>query len=157
MTAQLASLLRSSLDHHSALVPLDEELRIVRNYLDIERVRFGDRLRYDLQIDPAVQSARVPRLAVQTLVENSVKYAVSPRREGGSIAVRAAANNGHVEIAVEDDGPGFDAAAAWPGHGLALVRERLAMTLGARAVLRVDSAPGATKVILAVPLQSEEL
>jgi two-component system sensor histidine kinase AlgZ len=155
MTAQLASLLRSSLDHHSVLVPLDEELRIVRNYLDIERVRFGDRLRYDIQIDPAVQGARVPRLAVQTIVENSVKYAVSPRREGGTIAVRAAANNGHVEIAVEDDGPGFDAAAALPGHGLALVRERLEMTLGARAALRVDSVPGATTVLLAVPLQSE--
>jgi LytS/YehU family sensor histidine kinase len=94
---------------------------------------------------------------VQTIVENSVKYAVSPRREGGSIAVRAAANNGHVEIAVEDDGPGFDATATWPGHGLALVRERLAMTLGSRAALRVDSVPGATKVLLAVPLQSEEL
>jgi two-component system sensor histidine kinase AlgZ len=155
MTAQLASLLRSSLGHHSVLVPLDEELRIVRNYLDIERVRFGDRLRYDIQIDPAVQGARVPRLAVQTIVENSVKYAVSPRREGGTIAVRAAANNGHVEIAVEDDGPGFDAAAALPGHGLALVRERLEMTLGARAALRVDSVPGATTVLLAVPLQSE--
>ena len=70
---------------------------------------------------------------MQTIVENSVKYAVSPRREGGSIAVRAAARNGRVEIAVEDDGPGFDASAASPGHGLALVRDRLAMTLGADA------------------------
>jgi two-component system sensor histidine kinase AlgZ len=155
MTAQLASLLRSSLDQQSALVPLDEELRIVRNYLDIERVRFGTRLRFDIQMDTAAQSARVPRLAVQTIVENSVKYAVSPRREGASIAVRAAATNGRVLIQVEDDGPGFDATSAPAGHGLALVRERLAMTLGDRATLHVESAPGATVVSLDLPSRAD--
>jgi sensor histidine kinase YesM len=159
MTAQLASLLRSSLDQQAALVPLVEELRIVRNYLDIERVRFGDRLRFDIRMDAAAQSARVPRLAVQTIVENSVKYAVSPRREGGRIAISAAASNGHVQISVRDDGPGFDPATAPDGHGLALVRERLAMTLGDGAALRVESAPGATTVEISIrssPVPSSE-
>lgn len=151
MTAQLASLLRSSLDQQAALVPLDEELRIVRNYLDIERVRFGDRLRFAIQMDAAAQSARVPRLAVQTIVENSVKYAVSPRREGGTIAISAAASNGHVQISVEDDGPGFDPAVALDGHGLALVRERLAMTLGDSARLRVEARSGGSTVVIDLP------
>jgi sensor histidine kinase YesM len=80
-----------------------------------------------------------------------VKYAVSPRREGGSIAVRAAASDGRVQIAIEDDGPGFDPSAAAPGHGLALVRERLAMTLGSDASLHVDSHPGRSRVAISLP------
>jgi sensor histidine kinase YesM len=151
MTAQLASLLRSSLDQQAALISIDEELRIVRNYLDIERVRFGDRLRFDIQMDAAAESARVPRMAVQTLVENSVKYAVSSRREGATIAVSAAASNGHVQITVRDDGPGFDPATASPGHGLALVRERLAMTLGDGAQLRVEAPSGGSMVVIDLP------
>lgn len=157
MTGQLASLMRSSLDSTARpLVPLDEELRVVQAYLDIERVRFGDRLRYTIVVDDDVRDTRVPRLAIQTIVENSVKYAVSPRREGASIAVRAAANNGHVEICIEDDGPGFDAATPLAGHGLALVRERLAMTLGGASALRVDSRPSRTTVSLSVPPSTEQ-
>ena len=92
MTGQLAALLRSALDSTAVpLVPLEQELRIVRAYLDIERVRFGDRLRYDVELGDGTASAMVPRMALQTLVENSVKYAVSPRREGGAIRVSAAA------------------------------------------------------------------
>jgi sensor histidine kinase YesM len=151
MTGQLASLLRSSLDQQTPLVPLDEELRTVRNYLEIERVRFGDRLRYEISPDRAAADAQVPRLSVQTIVENSVKYAVSPRREGGSITVRTSAANGHVRVEVEDDGPGFDAAAMPDGHGLALVKERLARMLGEHASLDVDARPGRTRVAIDVP------
>src|SRR5436190_4121804 len=109
MTTQLASLLRSSLDAaHGALVPLADELRTVRDYLDIERVRFGSRLQPELTIDPAAENALVPRFSLQTVVENSVKYAIAPRRNGGRIAVRLprSANNGVARIEVEDDGPG---------------------------------------------------
>jgi LytS/YehU family sensor histidine kinase len=149
MTGQLAALLRSSLDAGtSPLVTVEEELRVVQAYLDIERVRFGGRLRYDIQVDDAARASQVPRLAVQTLVENSVKYAVSPRLEGGAIAIRAVASDGRVRILVSDDGPGFDASGAAPGHGLSLVRDRLAMTLGDRARLRITSAPGETTVSL---------
>jgi LytS/YehU family sensor histidine kinase len=144
MTTQLAALLRSSLDSGSALVPLADELNLVRAYLDIERVRFGGRLRSEVRIDGDASAARVPRLAVQTLVENSVKYAVSPSRDGASITVHAAAMSGNLRIEVIDDGPGFEASAVTAGHGLALVRERLAMTFGDRASLRIDSKPGRT-------------
>jgi two-component system, LytTR family, sensor histidine kinase AlgZ len=151
MTGQLAALLRSSLDNASALVTVDEELRVVGAYLGIERVRFGERLRYDVRVDDDARLARVPRLAVQTLVENSVKYAVSPRRDGGRISVHAGVSNGHVQISVRDDGPGFDPAAATAGHGLALVRDRLAMTLSG-AAMRVESAiGGGTTVWLDLP------
>jgi two-component system, LytTR family, sensor histidine kinase AlgZ len=152
MTTQLAALLRSSLATASVLVPLADELKLVRAYLDIERVRFGDRLRYDVRTDSDTSAARVPRLAVQTLVENSVKYAVSPSRDGATITVRAAAIDGRMQIEVVDDGPGFDGSAVPAGHGLALVRERLAMTFGERASLRIESHPGQTAAIIDVPL-----
>src|SRR5476649_585822 len=85
MTGQLASLLRSALDSTATpLVPLDDELRVVRAYLDIERVRFGDRLRYDVELGDGTGRAIVPRMALQTLVENSVKYAISTRPRGAA-------------------------------------------------------------------------
>ena len=134
MTTQLASLLRSSLDAaNGALVPLSDELRTVRDYLDIERVRFGSRMKPELMIDAAAGNALVPRFSLQTLVENSVKYAIAPRRDGGRIAVRASARDGVAHIEVEDDGPGFDPSAVPANHGLALLRQRLAFTYGDRA------------------------
>ena len=152
MTGQLASLLRSSLDSTAnPLVPLDEELRVLRAYLDIERVRFGDRLRYAVDLGDVAGSVLVPRMGLQTLVENSVKYAVSPRREGGSICLRARTQDGRATIIVEDDGPGFDATARPSGHGLALLDARLAMLFGDAATMRVASRPGQTSVTLEVP------
>ena len=152
MTGQLASLLRSALDSTATpLVPLDEELRVVRAYLDIERVRFGDRLRYSVELCDGAGPKLVPRMALQTLVENSVKYAVSPRPRGASIVVRANAVDGRVRVSVEDDGPGFDAASRPAGHGLDLLAGRLAMLFGDRASLGVDSRPGSTCVTIDVP------
>jgi len=154
ITGQLASLLRSALDNTATpLVTLDEELRIVAAYLDIERVRFGDRLRYEMQLGDGTASAAVPRMALQTLVENSVKYAVSPRREGGTIRMTASAADGRVRITVEDDGPGFDAASRPAGHGLALLDARLAMLFGDAATMRVESRPGRSAVTLDVPAE----
>jgi two-component system, LytTR family, sensor histidine kinase AlgZ len=155
MTTQLASLMRSSLATGSpALVPLDDELRVVRDYLDIERVRFGERLRYDIQVTNGAAAALVPRLSLQTLVENSVKYAVSPRREGANIVVTASERDGDLCMRVEDDGPGFDTRDVPPGHGLALLKARLAMVFGDRAALTLQSTPGRTIIAVAVPSQS---
>jgi LytS/YehU family sensor histidine kinase len=153
MTTQLAALLRASLDQDSPLVPLADELDVVRSYLDIERVRFGDRLRYAIDADSALHRARVPRLAIQTLVENSVKYAVSPRRDGGTVAVRAHGHGSRVQLEVRDDGPGFDATTAPAGHGLDLLRSRLSMLYGDDAAVAIDSRPGQTTVTVDVPVE----
>ena len=152
MTAQLASLLRSSLDAaNTPLVPLEDELRIVRDYLDIERVRFGHRVQPELAIEPGLETVLVPRFSLQTLVENSVKYAIAPRREGGRVSVRAAARDGRVRIEVEDDGPGFDPEVVPGNHGLALVRQRLACTYGDDATLQIHASSGGTTVTLELP------
>jgi sensor histidine kinase YesM len=152
MTGQLASLLRSALDGTATpLVTLDEELRVVRAYLDIERVRFGDRLRYDVDLVDGAGRAMVPRMALQTLVENSVKYAVSPRREGASIVVRASASTDRLVVTVEDDGPGFDPPDRPPGHGLDVLAGRLQMLYGEDATLAVETGAGATRVTVNLP------
>ena len=151
MTGQLASLLRSSLDTgREALVPLDQELKVVRDYLEIERVRFGDRLRYRFDINNGVGERLLPPLSVQTLVENSVKYGVAPRRDGGTITVRAAETVDRFCVEVVDDGPGFDRDDLPAGHGLQLLRDRLNMSIGDRAKLVIDGRPGATKVRIVV-------
>jgi LytS/YehU family sensor histidine kinase len=94
-------------------------------------------------------------MALQTLVENSVKYVVSPRREGGSIKVTATAADGRVRVSVEDDGPGFNAAQRPEGHGLALLDARLAILFGDRASMRVDSDAGRTVVTLEFPSRDD--
>jgi len=155
MTGQLAALLRSALDGTATpIVPLDDELQVVRAYLDIERVRFGDRLRYSVEVVDGAGRLMVPRMALQTLVENSVKYAVSPRRDGASIRVRAAAADQRLTVTVEDDGPGFEASTRPGGHGLDLLERRLQMLFGDLASLSVDSADGKTSVRIDVPTDS---
>ena len=151
MTGQLASLLRSSLDSGpTSLVPLDQELQLVRDYLDIERVRFGQRLQFQLDIDGAASAWQIPKLSVQTLVENSVKYAIVPRRAGGRIRVLAQANDNRLRIDVSDDGPGFDAQSIAEGHGLNLVRSRLHMAAGDAARLTLEGTPGQMHVIIEI-------
>jgi LytS/YehU family sensor histidine kinase len=152
---QLSALMRSSLDRRASLVPLDEELRMVRSYLEIERIRFGDRLRFDVSSFSSERAPLVPRLSLQTLVENSVKYAVSPSREGASITVNATSRDGRVFVVVEDDGPGLSSVELPEGHGLQLLKSRLAMTFGERASLLVDSRPGRTRVSLDLPFETE--
>jgi two-component system sensor histidine kinase AlgZ len=152
MTGQLASLLRSSLDTAATpLVPLGHELKVMTDYLEIERVRFGDRLCYDLQVDPGLEDLGVPPLALQTLVENSVKYAVTPSRTGATISVRARRENETLRLEVEDDGPGFELESEPPGHGLALLRERLRMTCGVSSTLSVQRTTRHTVVRIEIP------
>ncbi len=108
LVEQLASLLRSSLDTQEAhLIPLAREMKLVEDYLEIQRARFGDRLRYRLDVPASLAGAGVPPFSIQTLVENSVKFAVEPRLEGGEVRVLAQLQGGRLEVAVSDDGPGF--------------------------------------------------
>jgi sensor histidine kinase YesM len=126
LLGKLADLLRFSLDAPQlGLVPLAHEMKIVEDYLEIEKTRLGERLRYQLDWDASLQH-RVPPLSIQTLVENSIKYAVAPRRDGGSVSVRiVAARNGELDVRIEDDGPGFDLSAVVVGHGIENLESRL--------------------------------
>ena len=152
LVERLAAVLRFSLDAHDAgLVTLEQELTIVRDYLEIEQARFGPRLRYTIDGAANLSATRLPPLSVQTLVENSVKYAVAPDREGGDIRVRATLDDGQLCIEVSDSGPGFAVADLPAGHGLDNLRGRLAALFGRDEPLQVEHRKGWTTVRFQVP------
>ena len=152
LVEQMAALLRFSLDANQAgLVPLAAELKVVADYLEIERARFGDRLRYRIDMAGDLDNARVPALAVQTLVENSVKYAVTPNRAGGEIRIDGSRENGSLRIAVTDQGPGFTLESAPAGHGLDNLKERLVTLFGDQAALTLDRRENRNSLVLTVP------
>jgi sensor histidine kinase YesM len=152
MMERLAGLLRYSLDANSAaLVPLAQELRLVRDYLDIEKTRFGDRLRFSVDAGEQICDRMVPPLALQTLVENSIKHSISNRREGGEIRVIARVEGDAVVLDVSDDGPGFESSAMRPDHGLHNLQGRLDALFGALGRLDVTRHDGRTVVSVRVP------
>jgi sensor histidine kinase YesM len=152
LVEQMAALLRFSLDANQAgLVPLAAEMKVVADYLEIERARFGDRLRYRIDMAGDLDAARVPALAVQTLVENSVKYAVAPNRAGGEIRIAGSRENGSLRVAVMDEGPGFTLESAPAGHGLDNLKDRLVSLFGDGAALRLDRRENRNSMILTVP------
>jgi two-component system LytT family sensor kinase len=142
MVQSLSAFLRHSLDSDPMQrVTFKQELDALRLYLDIEKVRFAERLRIDYRIEPECYSALLPSLLLQPLIENAIKYAVAKRVEGGRLEISASRDGDMLEIRVADDGPGsplFDGGelplTASNGHGVGLVntRERLKVLYGER-------------------------
>ena len=150
---RVSALLRFSLyEPQGGLVSLEQELKITRDYLEIESVRFGQRLRYRVECAPELNGVRVPPLAVQTLVENSVKYAITNRREGGEVTVLARMGLAEAVVEVSDSGDGFDVAAIRAGHGLELLESRLEAHFGGDARLDYHRTPGQMTVSVKLPL-----
>jgi sensor histidine kinase YesM len=149
---KLASLLRFSLSaNQSGLVLLSQELKIVRDYLEIERTRFGSRLRYEIAVPDELTEVSVPPLALQSLVENAVKHVVAQRNQGASIRIHGARVAGRVMLAVSDDGPGFTLAAITPEHGLGNLIARLELLFGTAGQLEVARENDRTIVRLSFP------
>lgn len=149
---KLASLLRFSISaNQTSTVPLTQELKIVRDYLEIESTRFGPRLRYEISIPESLADMKVPPLALQTVVENSVKHVVSQRAEPASIAIAATMLDQGVELTVTDDGPGFSLANIEPNHGLGNLVARLELLYGDFAQFDVDRVENKTVVTMKIP------
>ncbi len=126
IVGRLATLLRTSLDtSERRLISMREELEIVQSYADIERARFGNKLRISIEVPGDLQETRVPPMAVQSLVENAVKHGISSQPEGGDIRITALLESDHVRIEVSDSGLGFELAVVPPGHGLENLVQRL--------------------------------
>jgi sensor histidine kinase YesM len=139
IVGRLAALLRASLDTSDRpLIPLREEIAMVESYLDIERARFGDRLRGSVEVPAELLEARVPPMAVQALVENAVKHGITRQAEGGEVRVSASADDGTLRIEVRDSGPGFDLRVVPQGHGLESLVGRLDALFGEAARLDVS-------------------
>ncbi|HET6176937.1 MAG TPA: histidine kinase [Candidatus Sulfotelmatobacter sp.] len=152
MVGQLAVLLRASLDTgNQQLIPLRQELGMVESYVDIERVRFGDKLRGSIDIPADLRDAKVPPMSVQALVENAVKHGITPQNGGGEVWVTASDNHGSVRIEVRDSGPGFDLAVVPAGHGLDNLVERLNALFGERARIHAFRRDGRSIVEMVLP------
>jgi two-component system LytT family sensor kinase len=127
---KLASILRRLLNQQQSFVQLREEVEFIDDYLDIEVVRFGEKLRVTKELDPETLESYVPSMILQPLVENAIKHGLSPKLEGGSIVIRSRVEEEKLVIEVEDDGVGMDAseASAHPDRmriGMANVAGRL--------------------------------
>jgi LytS/YehU family sensor histidine kinase len=153
--SKLASLLRFSLNaNHSSVVPLAQELKIVRDYLEIESTRFGPRLRYQITVPESLSNLKVPPLALQTLVENSVKHVVAQRSEGATIQINGTTLQNRIQLEVIDDGPGFSLAEVSPEHGLGNLSARLQLLYEDRGHLEVSRADDKTVTRICFPAET---
>jgi two-component system LytT family sensor kinase len=147
---------RASEDSHRAEVTLREEVEYLQRYIDIQKVRFGDRLRVSIDIPDELLATHVPNLLLQPLVENAIKHGVSKRRSGGEIRVAGICRDGALRLTVYNDGPWAqeDLAVAPNGVGLANLRTRLKILHGDRSELLLQPVDaGGVEVIVTLPLQ----
>lgn len=159
MTERLAECFRYALANHSrSLSTLDEELGFARQYLEIEQVRFGDRLRVQLSRGDALGNEAVPSLLLQPLLENAIRHGLAPVREGGCVSVHAHREGERLHLQIEDDGvglrPGF---ADHAGIGLRNVQDRLRTLYAETAEFLVGARPGGrgTAITIVIPLEPQ--
>jgi two-component system LytT family sensor kinase len=156
MTERLAECFRYALAKHSrALSTLDEELDFARHYLEIEQVRFGDRLRVSLSRGDAVGTEQIPSLLLQPLIENAIRHGLAPVREGGCVKVEARRDGTHLRLTVEDDGVGLRSGSS-AGVGLRNVKERLRTMYAeaAQLIIQARAEGRGTEVTILVPLHA---
>jgi two-component system LytT family sensor kinase len=155
MILNLSDIYRRVLDlPETSGVSLAEELTLVEQYLEIEKIRMGARLTYTIDVPEELRSVVLPPLALEILVENAVRHGLARRKQGGSLRIGARRHDGAARIEVEDDGPGFGGQGGGAGFGLLSVRQRLALLYGERASLEVGPAvQGGTRAVLEIPVQ----
>ncbi|MGE0886045.1 MAG: sensor histidine kinase [Blastocatellales bacterium] len=159
MTARLGDFLRMTLDNAGTQeVSLRQEIEFLRCYLEIERIRFQDRMKLTMDIDPDALDVKVPNLILQPLLENSIKYTVLLRKGTGHIQIRAQRAGGALRVEVEDDGIGLQLPrnsnqATRGGVGLSNTRERLRQLYGDSHSFILDhSASGGVLVTMEIPI-----
>lgn len=157
MITRLGDFLRLTLENSGSMeVTLQQEIEFLHGYLEIERIRFQDRLTTDIKVDPEVLDVRVPNLILQPIVENAMRHAIG-NSHSGRVEITAAPRNGVVRIEVKDNGPGIPADQALEarrgrGLGLANTRARLAGLYGEAASFELSNDPaGGLVVTLEIP------
>jgi LytS/YehU family sensor histidine kinase len=159
MVLNLADIFRYFLQSEKTFVPLAEEMQIVRAYLEIEKVRLGDRLEIDIEVEEAALRTPIPVLSVQPLVENAVKHGIAQRADAGFVRIRARLVDGELRVSVANSGaplgPGEPAGApsgSGAGIGLQNVRRRLEICYGSPANLRFHPSAETTTVEFSIPM-----
>lgn len=145
MLVRLSELLRITLAANEASeVTVDQELELVTRYLEIERIRFGDRLTVSIEVEEGARDSRVPALVLQPLVENAIVHGLSQRPGPGRVEVQARLSGSNVVLSVRDDGPGMGRPSTHAGRGIGLgnLRSRLERLYGDRFELAMTDDPG---------------
>ncbi len=160
MIARLGDFLRLTLENSDQqLVSLKEETEFLRCYLEIEQVRFGDRLTVALELEPQTLSVQVPHLILQPVVENAIQHAIAPRAARGHIIIEAKRLNNLLRLEVRDNGPGIasnDALLGTEGVGLSNVRARLHQIYGSDFRFELMNARhGGLTVVMEIPFRRE--
>ncbi|HSS17831.1 MAG TPA: histidine kinase [Candidatus Dormibacteraeota bacterium] len=160
MIARLGDFLRLTLENsNQQLVSLKEETEFLRCYLEIEQVRFGDRLTVTFELEPQMLPAQVPHLILQPVVENAIQHAIAPRAARGHINIEAKRLNSLLRLEVRDDGPGIasnDALLGTEGVGLSNVRARLHQIYGSDFRFELMNArDGGLTVVMEIPFRRE--
>lgn len=166
LLASVAGLLRYNLKRLDRSVTLYDEVKVLRQYMEIQKARFTDRLQFESDIDESVLYVQIPGLTLQPIVENAVIHAVEPQEDGGSIRFRIADAGERVFVEISDDGPGMEEdkinqilearAVETGGHstgiGFSNVVQRLRLFYGLDDVIEIASAEGqGTKILLKIP------
>lgn len=154
MIVGLSEILRRASQDHKPAVTLAEEVEYLQRYIDIQKVRFEDRLGYSIDVPEALMDVQVPSLLLQPLVENAIKHGLAERVAGGAIRVVAAKRGAVLSLSVYNDGPPFavDWEANSAGVGLANLRTRLRIMHGDTADLDVRNLDGGVEVVVTLPL-----
>jgi two-component system, LytTR family, sensor kinase len=153
MVARLSDFLRRVVeDSNRQLVPLAEEMEFSEKYLEIQRVRFAERLRLSIEVPDSLLVAQVPSLLLQPMVENAVKHGISKRAQGGTIRISASRDNGMLTLRVYNDGPALQLEKEPPGVGILNVRMRLQSLYGDAFRFTIhNQEPDGVEVAVSVP------
>jgi two-component system LytT family sensor kinase len=156
MIYRLSKILRRLLRKTESYSPLREEIAFIDDYLAIEMVRFGEKLKFHKDIEKATLSRLVPSMILQPIIENSIRHGLASKVEGGTVRLRAWLEGTRLNISIEDDGVGIDeeklGALFESGIGVSNVNERLRVLFGAGYRMAVDSTPGVgTKTRIEIP------
>jgi two-component system LytT family sensor kinase len=156
MIYRLSKILRRLLRKAENYSPLREEISFIDDYLAIEMVRFGDKLRFHKEIDANTVDRLVPSMILQPIIENSIRHGLASKLDGGAVRLRAWLDGSRLFISIEDDGVGIPesklATLFESGVGVSNVNERLRVLFGAGYRLQIDSKPGqGTKTLIEIP------
>lgn len=167
MTGALGKLLRTSLSDRRDVITIAEDLQFTRNYLDIQQIRYGERLKVECSVPEPFLACRIPAMTIQPLVENAIHHAAEKMMDTCLIHISAAAVEDGIELIVEDNGPGTDedilakleSGAVQPeglGIGMRNIHKRIRHTFSDAYGLRVRSEEGRTQIIVHLPDTRQE-
>lgn len=158
LITQLSNILRSSLYmERKPVIAFNEELSLVRDYLELEKARLESRLDYRIDVDPECAKYEVPPLLLQTLVENGIKHGINHQEKGGKLLLKAYEEGGKLKVDISNTGKIVERGKGKPGIGLKISQQRLKLLYGQQASLNIEEKDNMVVAAVSLPAQIEKL